>query len=220
MRKLSAVGRLKKKAAVKSPRARPSAQVTHPANPLQLILRAASFAARKHQGQTRADNQTPYFSHVARVTLILAHVFGVRDEEILTAALLHDTLEDTATDYDELAALFGDRVAEAVVLLTKNVMLPKKAREEDYVQRLRKAPEEVMIAKMADIYDNLSDRVHTPKLRKTAATAGRLLDEFRARLKTPLGHSAHEKVRRLLEEVKVLQAAEGTVVPTSTESGQ
>ena len=143
MRKLSAAGRLKKKAAPKGP-TDVAPRVIVPASPFQMVLRAASFAARKHHGQTRADNQTPYFSHVARVTLILTHVFGVHDEEVLTAALLHDTLEDTATDYDELAALFGERVAAAVVLLTKNVMLPKKQREEDYVQRLRKAPERLL----------------------------------------------------------------------------
>ncbi len=216
MRKLSAAGRLKKRTALKEPAA--ATRVAVPANSFQTVLRAASFAARKHHGQTRADNQTPYFSHVARVTLILTHVFGVEDEEILTAALLHDTLEDTATDYDELAALFGERVATAVVLLTKNVMLPKKEREEDYVQRLRKAPEEVMIAKMADIYDNLSDRVHSPKLPKTAATAERLLYEFGRRLKTPLGRAAHATLSKLLDEVKALQLAEAIPgTPTATE---
>ena len=164
-------------------------RVVVPASPFQMVLRAASFAARKHHGQTRADNQTPYFSHVARVTLILTHVFGVQDEEVLTAALLHDTLEDTATDYDELAGLFGARVAAAVVLLTKNVMLPKKEREEDYVQRLRKAPEEVMIAKMADIYDNLSDRVHSQAAqnrRHGRTLAARIWPEIENRL-GPLG---------------------------------
>ena len=171
-------------------------------------MRAAGFAARKHQGQTRADNQTPYFSHVARVTLILSHVFKVDDEGVLTASLLHDTLEDTATDYDELATLFGTRVADYVVLLTKNVMLPKKAREEDYVSRLTDAPEPVMIAKMADLYDNLSARVHSPKLRKTAATAERLLEVFSTRLETRIGLSAHEKLSQLLDEVKSLQPVE------------
>ncbi len=179
-----------------------------PANPVQSLLRAASFAARKHHGQTRADNQTPYFSHVSRVTLILAHVFGVEDEEILTAALLHDTLEDTATDYDEIAAQFGTRVADDVVLLTKNVMLPKKAREEDYFRRLAGAPEAVMIAKMADLYDNLSDRIHSPKLSKTAATAERLLMIFGLRLRSRIGLSAHGKLSELLKEVKALQLAE------------
>ena len=210
MRKLSAVVRAKKNAPATRRRnlTAARARAPHPAHPFQMVLRAASFAARKHHGQTRADSQTPYFSHVARVTLILTHVFGVQDEEILTASLLHDTLEDTATDYDELAGLFGERVADAVVLLTKNVMLPKKEREEDYVQRLRKAPEDVMIAKMADLYDNLTDRIHSPKLRKTASTAGRLLEEFGARLETPTGLAAHEKLSQLLEEVKSLQLAD------------
>ena len=158
IRKLSAAGRAKKKAALDKKRraaAKPAKiEVPPPLNPVQSVLRAASFAARKHHGQTRADNQTPYFSHVARVTLILAHVFGCDDEEILTAALLHDTIEDTATDYDEVAELFGTRVADYVVILTKNVMLPKQEREEEYFERLADAPEPVMIAKMADLYDN------------------------------------------------------------------
>ena len=219
MRKLSVASRAKKKALAKRPRSNSAARSLQSANPLQMLLRAASFAARKHQGQTRADGLTPYFSHVARVTLILTHVFGVQDEEILTAALLHDTLEDTATNYDELAGLFGERVANAVVTLTKDVMLPKKEREEDYVMRLREASEDVMIAKMADLYDNLSDRVRSPKLPKTAATAERLLNEFGERLETAVGLSAHEKLRELLEEVYLFQATEalGQQPPETTD---
>lgn len=222
MRKLSSVVRSKKKAALgqakqlvpKKGKARAAVRAKKPApapvSPVQSMLRAASFAARKHQGQTRADDRTPYFSHVARVTLILAHVFGCEDEEVLTAALLHDTIEDTATDYDEIAELFGERVAEYVVTLTKNVMLPKQEREEEYAARLTAAPEEVMIAKMADLYDNLSDRVHSPKLRKTAATAERLLALFGERIETRIGLSAHAKLSALLEEVKALQLTETT----------
>ena len=220
MRKLSRVVRPNKKAPPgqakkaapkkgKKPAAKkPPVPAPAPGNPVQTMLRAASFAARKHYGQTRADNVTPYFSHVARVTLVLSHVFGCYDEEVLTAALLHDTIEDTATDYDEVADLFGERVAEYVVLLTKNVMLPKQEREEEYAARLAAAPEDVMIAKMADLYDNLSDRVHSPKLRKTAATAERLLALFGERIETRIGLSAHAKLTALLEEVKALQLAE------------
>ena len=208
IRKLGAAARAKKKvpAPKRAPKINPEAGP--PLNPIQTLLRAAGFAARKHHGQTRADNLTPYFSHVARVTLILSHVFGVEDEDTLTAALLHDTLEDTATDYDEIAALFGKKVADYVVLLTKNVMLPKKEREEDYAKRLSAAPEPVMIAKMADLYDNLSDRVHSPKLPKTSATAEKLLGIFGERLRTRIGLSAHNKLSLLLREVKALQLSE------------
>ena len=229
MRKLSSVVRSKKKAAQGQRRqpapkkgkqrvaAKEKPSAPAPINPVQMMLRAASFSARKHQGQTRADNVTPYFSHVARVTLILAHVFGCYDEEVLTAALLHDTIEDTATDYDEVAELFGERVADYVVTLTKNVMLPKQEREEEYAARLAAAPEAVMIAKMADLYDNLSDRVHSPKLRKTAATAERLLALFGTRIETRIGLSAHAKLTALLDEVKALQSAE--TLPSNPDVG-
>ena len=205
MRKLGAArpktGSPRKKAAAAAVKPLP------PARPLPNLLRAATFAARKHHGQMRADNQTPYFSHVTRVTLILAHLFGVQDEDVLTAALLHDTLEDTATDYDEIAEQFGPLVAEYVVLLTKNVMLPKLKREADYEARLCRAPEPVIIAKMADLYDNLSDRINSPKLRKTAQTAERLLEAFRTRLSTEIGRKAHSLLAKLLAEIKETRLA-------------
>ncbi len=191
----------KSKPAKKTPKI-PPAEIVKPDDPTQVLLRAASFASRKHRGQTRADNATPYFSHIARVTLILSHVFGVRDPETLTAAFLHDTLEDTDTDYDELAELFGEKVADYVVALTKNVMLPKKKRESEYEKRLIAAPENVKIAKMADIYDNVSDRVNSPKIVKTTQTAERLLAAFAHRLDTAVGRHAHQVTSDLLAEIE------------------
>ncbi len=204
MRKLSGVARPRSKSPAKRRSASPSPEPL-PAPPLtdpvQTILRAASFAARRHHGQTRADNRTPYFSHLARVALILSHVFGVHDEDVLAAALLHDTIEDTATSREEIAAEFNPRVADYVVALTKNVRIPKHARDEEYFARLARAPEPVLIAKMADVYDNLSARARTPKLTKTAATAGRLLQLFDSRLHTRLGRAAHAKLAAFLHDV-------------------
>jgi (p)ppGpp synthase/HD superfamily hydrolase len=201
LRKLSVAAR-KRIAAKKEVQ---SATAKKPSDPLQALLRAATFAATKHHGQMRADGTVPYFAHVARVTLVLALGFGVRDPEVLTASLLHDTIEDTATDYDEIAEIFGQRVADYVVLLTKNALLPKKEREEDYEARLREAPEEVKIAKMADLYDNLSARIDSPKLPKTSETATRMLNAFANRLTTHTGRAAHEKLFRLLEEIKAIR---------------
>jgi (p)ppGpp synthase/HD superfamily hydrolase len=198
LRKLGASIFPKKAAAKKQVQA---AAAPHPADPLQRLMRAASFAASKHHGQMRAEGSVPYFAHVVRVTLVLAQGFGVEDQEALAAALLHDTIEDTPANYDEIAETFGERVAEYVVLLTKNALLPKKAREADYEARLREAPEIVKIIKMADLYDNLSDRIDSPKLRKTAQTAGRMLSAFDRRLHTAAGRAAHEKLSWLLEEI-------------------
>jgi (p)ppGpp synthase/HD superfamily hydrolase len=208
LRKLGVKARSKLRARAVAKKEVQAATAEQPNNPLQAILRAASFAARKHHGQMRGDNLTPYFSHVTRVTLVLVHLFGVDDEDTITAALLHDTLEDTATDYDEIAHIFGDQVASYVVLLTKNPLLPKTERERDYRNRLSTAPEQVIIAKLADLYDNLSDRINSHKLRKTAATAERLLEVFSTRVKTPTGRSAHEKLSALLEEIKLIRPAE------------
>ena len=66
------------------------------------LLQAAAFAARAHRNQWRKDGQTPYVSHVFRVCLTVRQLFGVDDDDVLTAALLHDTIEDTDTDFDDI----------------------------------------------------------------------------------------------------------------------
>ena len=171
-------------------------------DPIQHLMKAASYAARKHNEQKRADGVTPYFAHVARVTLITRHLFNVTDQDVLTATLLHDVIEDTNTDHDEIAEIFGARVAKYVILLTKNKMLSKKLREMDYEQKLRRAPEPVQIAKLADAFDNLSDRFGSTKLPKTLETAKKWLVIFKKTLKTPAGKAAHRKVSRLVAEIE------------------
>jgi guanosine-3',5'-bis(diphosphate) 3'-pyrophosphohydrolase len=121
------------------------------------LCRALSFAARAHQGQLRKDGKTPYIAHPARVAAVLSAVFGIRDSETLTAAALHDTIEDTKTDRDELIEQFGPRVAEYVALLTKDKRKPEEERERDYLDVLAAAPIEVKLCKLADAYDNLID---------------------------------------------------------------
>ncbi|MGB8353330.1 MAG: HD domain-containing protein [Chthoniobacteraceae bacterium] len=171
-------------------------------DPIQHLMKAASYAARKHSDQKRADGMTPYFAHVARVTLIARHLFEVTDLDVLTASLLHDVIEDTNTDHDEIAEIFGPRVAKYVILLTKNKMLSKKLREQDYERKLSKAPEQVQIAKLADAFDNLSDRVGSTKLPKTLETAKKWLIIFKTTLKTPAGKRAHRMVSQLVADIE------------------
>ena len=96
------------------------------------LLEAASFAARAHRTQLRKDGQTPYASHPFRVALIVRHVFGIDDPTVLTVALLHDTIEDTTTDFDDLDARFGGQVADWVARLSKDKRLQDEPREEAY----------------------------------------------------------------------------------------
>lgn len=118
---------------------------------------ASAFAARAHRHQLRRDQCTPYFSHPCRVTLTLAVLFRCDDPIVLTAALLHDTIEDTTTDFDDLASRFGVEVAQCVAALTKNATMPEPTREAAYDRQLAAADWRARVVKLADAYDNLAD---------------------------------------------------------------
>src|SRR5215207_9659113 len=104
----------------------------NPADSYRPLLEAISFAARAHDGQRRKDGRTPYVSHVFRVCLLLREVLRVDDPRVLTAAVLHDTIEDTTTDFDDLEERFGKEVAGWVAALTKDKALPFEEREAKY----------------------------------------------------------------------------------------
>jgi len=152
-----------------------------PDSALRKLLEAASFAARAHQGQLRKDRQTPYVAHPFRVCLVVRHVFGYDDPEILTAALLHDTIEDTTTDHDDLSVAFSATVASWVSVLSKDSRLPEEMREEDYRAGLAAAPWQVQVCKLADIYDNLLDSpaVSPQRMEQTLRKARQYLDAMR-----------------------------------------
>lgn len=131
------------------------------------LLSAASFAARAHRHQLRKDRETPYSAHPFRVCLIVRHVFGIDDPEVLAAALLHDTIEDTTTDRDDLIEHFGPRVADWVSVLSKDKRLADDERETDYMEGLANAPLPVKLCKLADIFDNLMDSAHLSAANKS-----------------------------------------------------
>jgi guanosine-3',5'-bis(diphosphate) 3'-pyrophosphohydrolase len=128
-----------------------------PVSEVRPLLEAIAFAARKHQGKLRKDGATPYVSHVFRVCLVLRHVFGIEDRQALIAAALHDTVEDTDTDFDNLEGEFGDDVACWVAALSKDKRLPEDERERAYAEALARAPWQVKACKLADVYDNVMD---------------------------------------------------------------
>lgn len=134
---------------------------------------ASAFAARAHRAETRKDGQTPYFSHVVRVALTASCVFGCTDEAVIAAALLHDTIEDTRTDFDDLHKRFGREIADLVSVLTKDMRLIQEEREEDYDRRLAQASWKARMVKLADVYDNLHDSHDGRTKRKSIEKARR-----------------------------------------------
>ena len=158
--------------------------MTAPEDPTDLMFQAVSFAARAHRHQVRKDGTTPYAAHPFRVCLVVRHVFGIDDVKVLTTAVLHDTIEDTTTDFDDLAEKFGTEVATWVAALSKDMRLQDVAKEDAYHQVLATAPWQVLICKLADLYDNLSDSpTLTLKSREKALLrATHVLDVIRPKL--------------------------------------
>jgi guanosine-3',5'-bis(diphosphate) 3'-pyrophosphohydrolase len=155
-----------------------------------LWQKAASFAARAHRHQLRKDGRTPYVAHAFRVAFTLRHVFGCEDESVLAAALLHDTIEDCDIDYDDILEAFGKRVADLVVVMTKDMRLIESEREEVYDRQLADGPWEGRLIKLGDVFDNLTEAIDADlnrgkfveKARRAVklAESDRTLDEPRA----------------------------------------
>jgi guanosine-3',5'-bis(diphosphate) 3'-pyrophosphohydrolase len=180
-----------------------------PARADRPLLEAIAFAARAHRHHLRKDGQTPYVSHVFRVCLIVRHLFGVDDPDALTAAVLHDTIEDTTTDFDDIAEHFGRRVAEWVALLSKDKRRVDEEREQEYVDGLRRACWQVRVCKLADIYDNLTDMAHTrPEQRQRTLRRSRLyLDALQAPWPEPPPEAGRLAFERAVRLVTALHAA-------------
>jgi guanosine-3',5'-bis(diphosphate) 3'-pyrophosphohydrolase len=83
------------------------------------VLRALQFAAHHHRHQRRKDAEaTPYINHPITLAHLLSATAGVTDPVVLAAALLHDTVEDTAATLADLEQQFGPEVAAVVAQVT------------------------------------------------------------------------------------------------------
>jgi guanosine-3',5'-bis(diphosphate) 3'-pyrophosphohydrolase len=126
-------------------------------NSIDRLSRAMVYACHKHTGSTRDDGITPYAIHPMRVAENLRRFCNERDENVLIAALLHDTIEDTAVTFDDIAAQFGEDVAGLVAELTNDNRMPKNMRRAAMMDRLRHLSSRAKRIKLADRLDNVVD---------------------------------------------------------------
>ena len=130
---------------------------------LALLLKALAFAAHKHRDQRRKDAQaSPYINHPIALADVLVNEGGVTDVEVLCAALLHDTVEDTATSHEELANAFGSRIARIVAEVTDDKSLSKEERKRLQVEHAVRLSPEAKRVKLADKICNLRDVASHP----------------------------------------------------------
>jgi GTP diphosphokinase / guanosine-3',5'-bis(diphosphate) 3'-diphosphatase len=127
------------------------------------LLAALVFASDKHRDQRRKDAQaTPYINHPIGLVNILWHEAGVYDPVVLMAALLHDTVEDTDTHFEELEQHFGREVEQIVRQLTDDKSLPKAVRKQLQIDHAAAASDAAKLVKLADKIYNLRDLVKSP----------------------------------------------------------
>lgn len=132
-------------------------------NKLADLLKAASFSAKKHTGQKRKGaNGEPYINHPIEVAMCLADAGEIEEYDILIAAILHDTLEDTETTEEEITQLFGAEVCEIVKEVTDDKTLSKEERKRlqvDHAPRLSQSAKQI---KLADKISNIEDVIENP----------------------------------------------------------
>jgi len=128
-----------------------------PAQTIDKVTEAIDFAIAKHGDQQRPTG-APYQEHLLEALEVLVVGAGVTDTDILSAAVLHDVVEDTPVSNDELAERFGPRVAELVSWVT----IPQTRPGEDHAQvkeatlgRLAAAPKDAILVKLADRLSNV-----------------------------------------------------------------
>ncbi len=130
---------------------------------MSLVLNAAAFAAHKHKDQRRKDvKATPYINHPLALAQALCEEGDVDDPVILAAALLHDTIEDTETSYDEPRGQFGARIADVVVEVTDTKFLGKQSRKRLQLSKAAHASAAAQQVKIADKLCNLRDMLASP----------------------------------------------------------
>lgn len=138
---------------------------------MELYEKAVAFALERHQGMRRKLTSLPYILHPLETSVIASTVTA--DAEVLAAALLHDTLEDTSTSKDEIKAEFGERVLALVMSETENKRrdLPPeqswRIRKEEALQKLKNADDiGVKIVWLSDKLSNMRSLYRTWKTEK------------------------------------------------------
>ena len=126
-------------------------------NPLNtgLFDRATLFATQAHSGTERRGKGYPYIIHCMEAASIVATI--TNDPEMLAAAILHDTVEDTEVTIEQIRSEFGNRVADLVAHETAPLPdhAPWRTRKEAQLTQLAKAPYDSKIVALGDKLSNM-----------------------------------------------------------------
>ncbi|QIE56102.1 bifunctional (p)ppGpp synthetase/guanosine-3',5'-bis(diphosphate) 3'-pyrophosphohydrolase [Pikeienuella piscinae] len=128
------------------------------------LIAVRDYARKIHNGQLRKGGD-PYFHHVVEVEELCRELFdgnqlGLQGDDerfnVLATALLHDSIEDTAADYEDIEHVSNRQVADWVKLLSEDKRKPKIIRRREYLEVLGASCSVVQAIKLADIYSNVT----------------------------------------------------------------
>ncbi len=121
-----------------------------------IIDKAVAFATKAHEGQVRKGTQKPYIVHPLEVASIVATMTD--DEEIISAAILHDTVEDCEhVTIEEIKHHFGNRIAHIVAQESEDKSKTWTERKKHTIEHLYDAPIEVQMVALGDKLSNIRD---------------------------------------------------------------
>jgi (p)ppGpp synthase/HD superfamily hydrolase len=162
---------------------------------------AIQVAVKLHTGQVRdGENALPYIMHPLEVLSNLRYVGGVTDEDMLTTAVLHDTVEEAGGDLDKIGKQFGKRVKSLVKELTREEPKKKKTvgKTEEEIWQLRadmlleeigKMSPGAQVIKLADRYSNVREALRSKtgdKLDRYLAQTVKILEIIPREVNPPL----------------------------------
>jgi len=182
---------------------------------LKVVFEALSFASKMHSTQRRKDNRdTPYINHPIDVAKMLVTVGGITDTDVLAAAILHDTVEDTEATVEDIERLFGKRIRGFVMECTDDKSLPKQERKRLQVLNAPHKSTEAKCIKMADKISNVRDIGEFPPVLWTKA---RLVEYLEWTEKVVKGlRGANPQLEELYD--KTLEHAKTSVAARTEES--
>ncbi|WP_417886659.1 HD domain-containing protein [Zunongwangia sp.] len=179
----------------------------------ELYQKAMKFAREKHSAQTVPGTNANYLLHISNVAMEIFVAYTTNPnfdiDFAIQVTVLHDTLEDTTTDFKDLKTEFGKPIAEAVQALTKdNKLLSKTERMTDCLTRINALQKEVGLVKIADRITNLQsppkhwskDKItqYCKEAQQIALTLQNKNEYLHKRLITKI--AAYQKANKLLEE--------------------
>ena len=128
-----------------------------------IFMKALRYASLQHSDQRRkGGSQKPYINHPIQVTEILWQSGEVTDAATLVAAMLHDTVEDTGSKPEEIAALFGEDVRGLVMEVTDDKSLPKQVRKDLQIKHAPDKSRRARQIKLADKISNVTEMAYDP----------------------------------------------------------